>query len=89
MCSKIGSILHIFEENFTMEKEEIKQEILSLIGKELDQWLDVQSTIKDGYEYEEKFMGVAQKISKILLSQSVGELPKNRNKKNSRRVLGK
>jgi hypothetical protein len=73
-----------------MEKEQIKQEILSLISKEIDQWLETQSTIKDGHEYEEKFMSISQKVSKILLSQSVGALPKNRNnKKNSRLVLGK
>jgi hypothetical protein len=73
-----------------MEKEQIKQEILSLISKEIDQWLETQATIKDGYEYEEKFMSISQKVSKILLSQSVGMLPKNRNnKKNSRPVLEK
>lgn len=72
-----------------MEKEQIKQEMLSLISKEIDQWLETQTTIKDGYEYEEKFMSVAQKVSKILLNQSVGTLPKNRNKKNSKPVLEK
>jgi|WetSurMetagenome_2_1015567.scaffolds.fasta_scaffold458721_1 hypothetical protein len=64
-----------------MEKDQIKKEILSLIENEIDQWLDTQVTITDGHEYEEKFIGVAQKVSKIILSQSVGDLPKNRNKK--------
>lgn len=72
-----------------MEKEQIKQEILSLISKEIDQWLETQATIQDGYEYEERFMSVAQKVSKIILTQSVGTLPINRNKKNSKPVLGK
>jgi hypothetical protein len=72
-----------------MEKEQIKEEMLSLISKEIDQWLDTQSTIADGYEYEGKFMSVAQKINKIVLTQSIGKLPNNRNKKNSKLVLGK
>ena len=72
-----------------MEKEQIKQEMLSLISKEIDQWFETESTIKDGYEYEEKFMFVAQKVGRILLDQSVGILPRNRNKKNSKPVLEK
>jgi len=72
-----------------MEKEQIKQEILSLISKEIDQWLEAQATIKDGHEYEEKFMSISQKVSKILLSQSVGTLPKNRNKKKLQTCFGK
>ena len=72
-----------------MEKEDIKQEILKLVGQELDQWLDTQSTIKDGYDYEETFMAVSRKVNEIILTKSFGVLPKNRNKKNSRPVLGK
>ena len=70
-----------------MEKEEIKNNMLKLVSQELDSWLDVQEKITDGYEYEERFMVSAQKISRILLSQSIGSLPKSRNKKNSRPVL--
>ena len=72
-----------------MNKEYIKQEILSQIEVEINQWLETSSSIKDGYDYEDKFMLVSQKINKIILTKSLGEPPKDRNKKNSRRVLGR
>lgn len=70
-----------------MEKEEIKKAMLGKISEELDMWFDRQEKITDGYEYEEKAIASAQNISRILISQSRGELPKSRNKKNSKPVL--
>ena len=72
-----------------MKKEEIKKAMLGKISEELDIWFDRQEQITDGYEYEEKAMASAQNISKILVSQSRGELPKSRNKKNFKLVLGR
>lgn len=70
-----------------MKKEEIKAAMLQQISEELDTWFDRQEKITDGYEYEEKALASAQKISSILVTQSRGELPKSRNKKNSKPVL--
>ena len=70
-----------------MNKEEIKKVMLEKIAEELDNWFDTQEKITDGYEYEEKALKSAQTISQILVSQSRGELPKDRNKKNSKPVL--
>ena len=70
-----------------MNKEEIKQVMLQKISEELDIWFDRQEKITDGYEYEEKALSSAQNICRILVSQSRGELPKSRNKKNSKPVL--
>ena len=72
-----------------MEKEQIKKTMLQLISEEIDQWLETQDTIKEGHEYEEKFIAVSRKVNQILLTQSMGKLPKNRNKKNFRPVLEK
>jgi hypothetical protein len=70
-----------------MKKEEIKAAIMEALGQEVDIWLTAQEQIKDGYEYEDKFMKVAQKVNQIVFSKSMGPIPVNRNKKNFRHVL--
>jgi hypothetical protein len=70
-----------------MDKSAIKSVILSAISEELDLWLDKESSISDGYEYEDEFMKTARKINHILLSKSLGEVSPNRNKKNFTPVL--
>ena len=72
-----------------MEKEQIKQAILQQVSEEIDQWLGAEQEIKDSYEYEEKFMVVAQKVGRILLTHNMGAVPTNRNKKNFKPVLGR
>jgi len=72
-----------------MEKAAIKAAILQSLSEELDIWLEKQEKITDGYEYEEQFMAMAQKVNKIILSKSMGKLRGSRNKKNSSPVLGK
>jgi hypothetical protein len=73
-----------------MNKAEIKAAILESVSAELDQWLDKQDKISSGYEYESEFMKVAQKVNKLMLEKSMGQLPGSRNKKNdSTRVSGK
>ena len=67
----------------------LKAEILSALSSEIDNWLEKQSTISDGYEYETQFMKVAQKVNTILLEKSLGKLPGSRNKKNFTPVLEK
>ena len=65
----------------------LKAEILSALSSEIDIWLEKQSTISDGYEYETQFMKVTRKINTILLEKSIGKLPGSRNKKNFTPVL--
>lgn len=72
-----------------METTQIKERILQMIGQELDQWLEKSSLITEGYEYETQFMHVTQKVSRIIFTQSMGELSRDRNKKNFRPVLEK
>lgn len=72
-----------------MNKEEIKALILQQISEELDIWFDKQEKITDGLEYENQALASSQNISRILATQSRGKLPRSRNKKNSKRVLGK
>ena len=67
----------------------LKAEILSALSSEIDIWLEKQSTISDGYEYETQFMKVTRKINTILLEKSMGKLPGSRNKKNFTPVLEK
>ena len=64
-----------------MSKTELKSAILASMSAEIDEWLDKQENISNGYEYETQFMKVAQKVNKILLEKSLGKLPGSRNKK--------
>ena len=73
-----------------MNKASIKAAILECVSAELDQWLDKQEHIRSGYEYESEFMKVAQRVNKLMLEKSQGQLPGSRNKKNdSTLVSGK
>jgi hypothetical protein len=72
-----------------MEQSTIKAEILSAISGELDVWLSEQTSIKDGYEYESRYIEFAQKINRTILLKSLGKQPGSRNKKNFTPVLGR
>jgi len=72
----------IWETPMNMNKAEMKALILESMSAEIDQWLDKQENIRSGYEYESEFMKVAQKLNKLLLEKSMGQLPGSRNKKN-------
>ena len=71
-----------------MDKELIKASILNSISEELDKWLEKESKITNGYDYEVEFSKTASKVAHVMLQKSLGEIPKSRNgKKNSRLVL--
>ena len=62
--------------------------MFSAISEEIDLWLAKEGTLTDGYEYETAFIQTSRNENKILLSKSQGDVSSNRNKKNSRPVLG-
>jgi hypothetical protein len=64
-----------------MDKSQLKTAILEVIGAELDQWLDTKDSLKTGYEWETTLVGHAQKINQLIIQHSLGDVPKNRNKK--------
>jgi hypothetical protein len=66
-----------------MDKEALKTAILEAIGPELELWLESKDSIKTGYDWETTLVGHAQKINQIIIQYSLGEVPCNRNKKNS------
>lgn len=72
-----------------MTKEQLKSEILSAISAELDMWLEASPKIKDGYEYEDRYIQFSRKVNKLVLERSLGSLPNDRNKKNFNRVSQK
>jgi hypothetical protein len=74
-----------FEETF-MKNEKIKAEILQSLSIELDQLLEDTDKIDGAYDYEERYLLFARKMNRIVLQKIVGEIPMNRNKKNSIRV---
>jgi len=61
--------------------------MLSAISEELDLWLDKESTITDGYQYEDEFMKTAHRINHILFTKNLGEVSCNRNKKKTSYVF--
>ncbi len=64
-----------------MEKEQLKQAMLIAIAHEVEQWAEENQQIKDGYEWEDRFLIRMRTIGKILMEQSVGKVPKSRNQK--------
>jgi len=71
-----------------MRNEQIKSEILQSLSIEIDALLEDTDKIEGAYDYEERYLLFARSMNKIVLQKIVGEIPKNRNKKNSIRVQG-
>lgn len=69
-----------------MKNEQIKSEILQAFSTELDEFLIDADKIEGAYDYEERYLQFARSINRMILQKSVGEIPGNRNKKNSIRV---
>jgi hypothetical protein len=72
-----------------MDKSAVKEAMLSAISGELELWLDKESLIKDGYDYEEEFIKLTRRVNHILLSKSLGEVSPNRNKKKLHTCFGR
>jgi hypothetical protein len=70
-----------------METCTLKAEILSAISTELDTWLSEQASIKDGHDYESRYMELTRKLNHTILMKTLGKQPGSRNKKNSKPVL--
>jgi len=66
-----------------MDKKEIKASMLAAIGAEIDVWLEKEPTCKTGYEWETTLVDHARKINAVIIQHSLGQVPINRNKKNS------
>jgi hypothetical protein len=62
-----------------------KQRAIAILLNKLEEW-DTKSK-KDGYEYEENFVDVMQGLNHELFQLSLGELPKDRNKKKSTNAI--
>ena len=69
-----------------MKNEQIKAEILQAFSIELDEFLEEAAKIEGAYDYEERYLQFTRNRNRIVLQKVVGEIPKNRNKKNSARV---
>ena len=69
-----------------MEKEQLKQAMLSALSKEVEQWAEESQQIQDGYEFEDRLLLRMRNIGKILMEQSIGKVPKSPNQKKSPHV---
>ena len=65
-----------------METNDIKEQMKTAIISEVEQWSDECKSIANGYEFEERLLQRVRAIGKIMMQQSVGAVPQNRNKKN-------
>ena len=61
-----------------------KQKATEILLKKIDEWNDKPKN--DGYEYEKNFIEVMQGLNEELLQLSIGELPKDRNKKKASKL---
>ncbi len=63
------------------ERTQIKEAIMQRLSEEVDQWLDKEATLTSGYKYETAFIGVSQRLNRIVLEESLGKAPQGRNGK--------
>lgn len=63
------------------DRSALKTEILARISTELDQWLEQESSISSGYDYETKLLEVCKRVNRTILEGSVGAQPRGRNAK--------
>jgi hypothetical protein len=71
-----------------MEKEKLKQAMLTAISSEVEHWAEESQQIKDGYEFEDCLLLRMRNIGKVLMEQGVGKVPKSRNQKKSPHLCG-
>jgi hypothetical protein len=64
-----------------MDKEAIKASILRTISQELDEWLTEEPSITDAFEYEKRLFERTLRIGRSILTNSQGQLSKDRNTK--------
>ena len=57
------------------------RELYDQLQAELEAWHQSQHDQQDGYEYERSFVELWRKLGQDVLQESMGELPKSRNKK--------
>ncbi len=74
----------LWEKPFIMNEQErtrIKEAIMQRLSEAVDQWLEKEPTLSNGYEYETEFIGFSRRLNKIVLEESLGEVPGGRNGK--------
>jgi hypothetical protein len=62
-----------------------KEEFLSAASEKYDQWKKSQTDQTSGYEYEKSFDQMMVELGQLLLQGSVGDLPKDKKKKEKSR----
>lgn len=62
-------------------KEEILDAILRSIRTELSDFLEIESKITSGFEYEARVIEMSRNFGKAVIEQSQGKIPKSRNLK--------
>jgi len=70
-----------------MDKAATKAAILTAISEEVDLWLDKESGIKDGYEYEDQLIKTVRNVGRIMSGKSLGTVPRSRNQKKTPHLL--
>ena len=63
------------------EKEILKAKMQAVFNDKMEQWLESQENQTDGFEYERSYVETMQEISSEVFQLSVGEAPKDKNRK--------
>ena len=72
------------------EEKKIMEDILKKMEQYYHQWEQNPQRENSGYEYEKTFTEMWQKLGKEIFQQSIGKIPRDRNrKKNSKHTGGK
>lgn len=72
------------------DKNKLKLEFLKIAGEEFELMMNKLDTAKTGLEYENMVVDSAKVLNKVLITKSLGQLPKDsRYKKNFKHLLAK
>ena len=70
--------------NLAIKSKMDKQKAFEILSKKIDEW-DNKPKL-DGYTYETSFIEIMQSLNTELFQLSIGDLPKDRNRKKKSRV---
>lgn len=66
-----------------------EQQLVEMVKSEVFKWFESQRGQTNGYEYEKSFVECWRSVGQKVFQQSVGEIPKSKNKKKTKKQFGR
>lgn len=62
-----------------------EQQLAEMVKTEVSKWFESQKGQTNGYEYEKSFVECWRSVGQKVFQQSVGKIPKSKNKKKTKK----